>query len=137
MRQRERACLTLLAAAGIAIGALSADAAGIKWEKSFKSARAASQRSRKPMLVEFYADWCSPCKKMEQTTFKDAEVGKLLRRFVVVRVDIDRERELARTYQVESIPHSIIVSSSGKVVREALGYRDPQAFRLFLKQGLQ
>lgn len=47
-----------------------------------------SANQRRPLLLEFYADWCVECKRMESGTFQDAEVNELLSNFSVARVDI-------------------------------------------------
>ena len=47
-----------------------------------------SANQRRPVLLEFYADWCVECKRMESGTFLDAEVKQLLSNYSVVRVDI-------------------------------------------------
>lgn len=108
----------------------------IRWEKSYAQAVARSRKTRKPLLIEFYADWCGPCKKMAQTTLKNREVLKVASRYVAVKVDLDKARNLAKRFKVTSIPHAIIMWPNGKVVREAVGYQEAPDFRLFLLQGL-
>lgn len=108
----------------------------IRWEKTYASAVTQSKKTRKPLLIEFYADWCGPCKKMESTTLRDNEVLKVVRRFVAVRINLDKARDLARRFKVTSIPHALIMWPNGKIVREAVGYQEAPDFRLFLLQGL-
>jgi thiol:disulfide interchange protein len=115
---------------------LPAHAAGVEWQKSYAQARQLATRTKKPLLVEFYADWCGPCKAMAATTLKDKAVVKLTKKFVAVRVDVDKSPELAQRYNVASIPYSVVLDQNSKVVRSARGYMDAKQFCLFLKQSL-
>lgn len=137
-----RRSLAALCAAGALLtllpGATPGRAAGaeVRWTTDYKAARELSKKSGKPILMEFYADWCGPCKQMEQTTFKDAQVVKLTTKFIPVRINIDKNQALAHQYDAMTIPRAVILSPAGKVTRISAGYRDPDAFMLFLKQGL-
>lgn len=113
-----------------------AGAAAIRWARNFNEARQTSRKNRKPLLVEFYADWCGPCKMMQNTTFKDSKVVETSSKFVLVRVNTDKEPRLAQQYGATSIPHAVILSPSGRVISQATGYKDAPAFRLFMLQGL-
>jgi thiol:disulfide interchange protein DsbD len=127
----------LAAAVVLAVPYVQSQPAGIKWEKNYASALALARKTKKPVLVEFYADWCGPCKQMARTTLQDPAIVKLTRKFVSVRVDLDRQKDLARKYDVQSIPYTVILNPNGKVTRAATGYQDVNGFRLFLMQGLE
>lgn len=114
----------------------AARSAEIQWQKSYAGAMQQAKRTKKPVLVEFYAEWCSPCKAMAATTLKDSGVVKLSRRFVAVRVDVDKAQELADRFGVATIPYAVVVSPDGKLIRASRGYLDAESFCLFLKQSL-
>ena len=71
-----------------------------------------------PVLVDFYADWCKPCKNIAPTleeiaTEKDGEV-------LVCKVDVDQSQQLAHAYQVMSIPN-IISFKNGELYKRVAG----------------
>ncbi len=73
--------------------------------------------SVKPVLVDFYADWCGPCKIMAPVIEQIAAENPDL---VVVQVDVDAASELAAEYNISSIP-TFLAFSGGKVVGHAIG----------------
>ncbi|HUR10089.1 MAG TPA: thioredoxin [Flavitalea sp.] len=70
-------------------------------------------QSDQPVLVDFYADWCGPCKTMTPILKEvaDAIEGKAK----VVKVNVDRNQEAAQAYQVSGIP-TFIVFKNGKIL---------------------
>lgn len=74
--------------------------------------------SSKPTLVDFYATWCGPCKMqapiLEKVKEKIGDAG------TIVKVDIDRNGELASAYNVQSVP-TLILFKDGKAVWRTVG----------------
>lgn len=63
-------------------------------------------QSDKPVLVDFYADWCGPCKAMSPVI---SEVARNVQgKARVIKVDIDKSVDAARAYQVQAVPTFII-----------------------------
>jgi len=81
-------------------------------------------KSKKPVLVDFYADWCGPCRMLAPII---AEIAKeKAERLKVCKVDSDKSKELAGKYNIRSIP-TLILFKGGKEVARSIGYRDKKA----------
>jgi thioredoxin 1 len=95
-------------------------------EESFKEAV-----SKGKTLVDFYADWCGPCRMLApvlETVASDQEVSK---NATVAKIDIDSAQGVASTYNVTSIP-TLILFQDGKELRRLVGLRDANAIKHFI-----
>lgn len=72
----------------------------------------------KPIMLDFYADWCTSCKIMEETTFKDPRVQEQLTRFTVIKVDITQNntenKAILNHFQVVAPPTFLFFNSKGQ-----------------------
>ena len=75
-------------------------------------------KSEKPVLLDFYADWCGPCKMMSPTVEAIAE--KYADRYVVGKVNVDEQPGLALRYQVMSIP-MLVTMNLGMFAAKSIG----------------
>jgi len=74
--------------------------------------------SEMPVLVDFYATWCGPCKMMAPIV--DEIEKELQGRVKVCKIDVDESRDLAMEYQIMTIP-TFIVFKDGNVVNKTIG----------------
>ena len=69
--------------------------------------------STKPVLVDFYAEWCGPCKMMKPTL---EEVKKIMGDAVtIIKVDVDKYESLANSFQIQSVP-TLMIFKRGKML---------------------
>jgi thioredoxin 1 len=81
-------------------------------------------------LVDFYADWCGPCKMMAPVLEKVAQEVK--GKAVIGKLDIDSAQKIAAQFQITSIP-TLILYKDGKEVGRLVGLRDAEAVKEFIK----
>ena len=77
-------------------------------------------KSEKPVLLDFYADWCGPCKMLSPIIDEIAEENSEIK---VVKVNVDDSQDLAMKYQVMSIP-TLVVIKNGEEVNRSVGLID-------------
>ena len=86
-------------------------------------------QSEKPVLVDFYADWCGPCKMLSPIVDEVANENEDIK---VVKVNIDESQELAMKYQVMSIP-TLVVIKEGKEINRSVGLIDKSQVTSLIK----
>ena len=75
--------------------------------------------SEKTVLLDFYADWCGPCKMLSPIVEEIAEENP---QYLVGKINVDNEPELAAAFSVQSIP-LLVVMKNGKIAGQVVGYR--------------
>lgn len=105
--------------------------AGIHWEKSFKDALKKARAEDRPVLVDFWADWCHWCHELDATTYRDPAVVAAAAAFVPVKVNTEGslgEKQISADYRVETLPTIAFLSPHGRVVLVREKFEDPAAF---------
>ena len=107
--------------------------ADVPQANTFTQFNKAVLQSDRPVLVDFYATWCPPCKRLAPTI---AKLAKDFRgRAGVVRVNGDQAGELLRMYKVDAFPTTMIFKH-GKPVKTFVGLHLPSAYRQALEKAL-
>lgn len=84
------------------------------------------------VLVDFYADWCGPCRMLTPVLEKVAI--ELKGQVTVVKLDIDHAQKIASNYQVTSVP-TLILFKDGKEMGRLVGLRDGETIKDFISSG--
>lgn len=77
------------------------------------------KNSEKTVLLDFYTDWCGPCRMVSPIVDEIAEENP---QYLVGKINVDEETKLAADFGVGSIP-TLIVMKNGKIVQESVGAR--------------
>lgn len=99
-------------------------------------AKAKAQTEKKILLLDFMAEWCPPCKMMDETTWQDPEVVSFLNQnAVALQIDVDRDRKTAESFDIQAMPTMIIFQPSDllKESKRTQGYKNSERLLSLLK----
>ena len=85
-----------------------------------------------PVLIDFYADWCGPCKMLAPTVHALAESRDDIK---VCKVNVDEQMELAEKYKVMTLP-TVMVFKNGEMVEKAVGAKAKADFAQMLENNI-
>lgn len=91
-------------------------------------------KSELPVVVDFWATWCPPCRKMNPIV--ESLAGKFQGAIRFAKVDVDKNQELAGRFGIESIP-TFVVIYKGEVVAANAGARSAAAFEEWIRESLK
>jgi thioredoxin:protein disulfide reductase len=96
------------------------------------------EHSHKPLLIDFAAEWCIPCRQMDRTTYVQPEVVREAERFHMVRADITRDDEMTsrvvEEHGVIGVPTVLVFSSDRKDQRRMVGYVGPDELLTVMRE---
>ncbi|MBI4778002.1 thioredoxin family protein [Candidatus Desantisbacteria bacterium] len=103
-----------------------AEVINIQWVNSFDEGLEMAKARNCPLMVDFSAEWCGWCKKLDEETWTDKNVIQLAQRFVCVKIDCDTDRQTPARYGARSLPTILFITPDEKVIHHVLGYRNPE-----------
>lgn len=116
----------ILAAAGLLAAAPGAGAA--EWLTDLNAGFATAERTDRPLLVHFSADWCGPCQQMKPVLHSRTVSDVLARDAVGVHLDFDRNKAAAQRYGVRGIPADVLLTPDGRVLGQMSGLKQPDDY---------
>lgn len=106
----------------------------IRWLTSMEAAQKESKKSGKPIFADFYATWCPPCKMLEAQTYPDPAVVAESQGFVMLKIDTDKQTDLAMKYGISSLPTPATLRASGEPIVATSGFLEAGEFVQFLRE---
>lgn len=89
---------------------------GIVWLTSYDKALAKAKESNKPVMIDFYADWCTACHYLDKNIYTASGVIQESKKFVNLKIDTDKQTDIAAQYKVYALPTIIFLNGDGKVL---------------------
>lgn len=99
-----------------------------------------AKNSGKKIMLDFYADWCTSCKELEEVTFADENVKSKMSEFVLIQADVtangEDEKSLSKKYGVFGPPAILFFDENGKVIKSktVIGFVEPEEFLAHLNK---
>jgi len=116
----------------IAVYALiPSDTKSVAWQPY--SEKAVAEISNRGVIIDFYADWCIPCKELDALTFSDPEVIKVSEEFETYKADLTESlspevEQLREKYKIVGVPTVLILNSNGEEVERITGFVTAEEF---------
>jgi thiol:disulfide interchange protein DsbD len=109
------------------LGALAPEThSPIAWVPLSEDALAVARAARQPVLIDFQAEWCLPCRKMERTTFVDPVFVDVARSFATLKADVTEQdasaEALMERFSVGGVPTYVVLAPDGREERRFEGY---------------
>jgi len=123
--------LAALAIASLIVAAPAA--AEVRWYRTIEEGTAAAKEFNKPLLVDFWADWCAACNVMEKEVYPTPEFASASSPFVLVRIDADHRTDLAKKYNIGALPMLLFTDSYGGEIFRHSGFLDVRPFAELLR----
>ena len=109
----------------------------IAWVYTLSEGLTLAQSSKKPLMVDFFAEWCGWCKKLDKDVYTDTDVSALSKEFICVKVDTDKYGQDASKYGVQGLPTIVFMNADGTVIDKIVGYSPAPQFAASMKKALK
>jgi thiol:disulfide interchange protein DsbD len=108
---------------------------GLSWEPYSEEKLESAVADNRPVMIDFYADWCIPCLELERMTFTDTEVmnaadGMMRLKVDLTNFDSPESEALRQEFNIAGVPTIVFINAEGEEVTDArvIGFLKPQAF---------
>jgi thiol:disulfide interchange protein DsbD len=115
----------------------------IEWFEYSDAIRERASKGNKPVLIDFYADWCIPCKELDKFTFSASAVVELSRQFTMLKVDLTQANDplsqnLRKKFNIKGVPTLVFLSADGKELTDlrVVGFLEKEEFLPMMQKAL-
>ncbi|HRI89616.1 MAG TPA: thioredoxin family protein [Candidatus Hydrogenedentes bacterium] len=115
----------------VAASGLSARAE-IPWSDDYAASFAKAKEEQRPIILDFTAEWCVWCKRLDEEVYADASIAEALKDFVCIRIDVDKQPNVALAYSVQSMPRTVVINVHDEIVGDLNGYAPLGPFLEFI-----
>ena len=111
----------------------------IDWQKFSEQKITQAKADGKPVIIDFHADWCIPCKELDAVTFSNPKVIEESKRFVGLKADMTKSVSpevdaLRIKFKIVGVPTIILIDSQGKEAKRFTGFISAEEFLKYLKE---
>jgi thiol:disulfide interchange protein len=117
--------------------AVQAPAENITWVNSLDEGLKLASTAGKPVMVDFYAEWCGWCKKLDKDVYTDPQVKALSKNFICVKVDTDKDQASSSKFGVQGLPTIVFLKGDGTLINKIVGYQPAPEFAKSMQAALQ
>ena len=115
----------------------SADNNSIDWQE-YSESKLSDSIGQTPVIIDFYADWCIPCKELDAITFSDAKVIEESRKFLSLKADMTKSlspevESLRNKFKIVGVPTVLILDSNGNEINRITGFVNAEEFINIIK----
>ncbi|MBN1510238.1 MAG: thioredoxin family protein [Sedimentisphaerales bacterium] len=118
----------LLPAAGKTSSRPAEREGSVTWSQSYDVGTQVAAMEKSPVLLFFTASWCPWCHRLEREVLVEPKVASELRKFVCVKLDVDKNHDVAMAYGVASMPRIVVINTHREIIGDWLGYHDAGEF---------
>ncbi len=111
----------------------------ISWQKYSNERITEATNSSKPVIIDFYADWCIPCKELDKETFTDKSIIAESARFIALKADLTKSdneeaKLLKDKYKITGVPTVILINSKGEEIERINEFIKAETFLAKIRQ---
>jgi len=116
----------------------------IHWQTYSDEKLQEAEKEGKPVMIDFYADWCIPCKELDKLTFSQPEITEISKNFIMLKVDLTssgdpQTKALKKKYNIKGVPTLVFLAPNGQEMSDlrVVGFMEKEQFLPIMQQALE